>query len=160
MDKNIVVLYHGPTCPDGFASALACWEYFGDTAEYVPVQYGKPVPQFTPDKHVYIVDFSYDAQTLEDLRHAAVIHGGLVTVLDHHASAQRDLQQYIDNPRPGLEVKFDMEESGRLTDVEMVVFGEQQYTQRPVLLGRCRKAHANLLRLYPRQGPMEMVLGK
>ena len=37
-EKNIVVLYHAD-CLDGFGAAYAAWEKFGDTAEYIPVQY-------------------------------------------------------------------------------------------------------------------------
>ena len=81
------VLYHG-NCPDGFGAAYAAWRHYGDeNAVYMPVLYGKPPPSMPPDSTVYIVDFSYPPAELIDLalRHLIVV------VLDHHASAERDL---------------------------------------------------------------------
>ena len=40
---NISVLYHAD-CPDGFGGAYAAWKKFGDTAEYIPVKYGRTPP--------------------------------------------------------------------------------------------------------------------
>ena len=34
-DPNPLVLYHGKGCPDGFASALAAWLFYGGKAEFV-----------------------------------------------------------------------------------------------------------------------------
>lgn len=106
------VLYHGPHCPDGFASALAAWQYYGDDAQYLPVTYGQPPPDIPPDHHVLIVDFSYPAEVLLALRQAHVALGSTVTVLDHHASAQRDLETMTRARLAGLTILFDMAESG------------------------------------------------
>jgi len=42
VNKEIVVLYHA-NCLDGFGAAYAAWKKFGDTADYIPVQYGEEV---------------------------------------------------------------------------------------------------------------------
>jgi len=114
------ILYHA-NCNDGFGAAFAAWLYFGkqlDTgAVYLPVSYGKPMPDMQPGCDVYIVDFSYPAK---DLIALASIQSKVV-VLDHHASAQRDLTL---DQFPGaalidgvircdnLHVQFDMNKSG------------------------------------------------
>lgn len=38
--SRILVLHHA-NCADGFTAAWCAWRYFGDDAEYVPVQYGQ-----------------------------------------------------------------------------------------------------------------------
>src|SRR3989338_9515798 len=38
------ILYHA-NCPDGFGGAYAAWKKFGDSAEYIPVKHGKPIPE-------------------------------------------------------------------------------------------------------------------
>ena len=112
---QLTVLFH-QNCPDGYASAFACWQQFGDEAQYVPVSYGQPCPDI-PDEHdVYIVDFSYPAEVLQGLLAARIgrrtREGAVVTVLDHHASAERDLLPLMRMQLPGLTICFDMHESG------------------------------------------------
>jgi uncharacterized protein len=80
------VLYHA-NCPDGFGAAFAAWLHLGSNAEYIPVLYGKDPPKLEPASKVYIVDFSYPAPVL--MRMAATQES--VTVLDHHATAEKDL---------------------------------------------------------------------
>ena len=102
------MLYHA-NCPDGYAAAFACWQRLGDDAQYIPVSYGQPVPAIPEGHTVYIVDFSYPEDTLKALRasrHAPII------VLDHHASAKRDLEQLRAQEIPGLDIHFDLNESG------------------------------------------------
>lgn len=41
---KIYVLYHA-NCRDGFGAKFAAWEKFRSSAEYIPVQYGKPMPE-------------------------------------------------------------------------------------------------------------------
>ena len=100
------VLYHG-NCPDGFGAALAAWLKLGDSAEYIPVSYGKPLPDMLPGSKVFILDFSYPETVLMALsaRMARVV------VLDHHATAQADLEG-IHLQGDESEVIFDMEKSG------------------------------------------------
>jgi nanoRNase/pAp phosphatase (c-di-AMP/oligoRNAs hydrolase) len=99
-DKNIVVLYHGPTCQDGFASALAAWLKFRDSADYIPMEYGKKPPD-VKGKEVYILDFSFKREVLLEMHSVAKS----IVVLDHHKTAQADLE--------GLDfAKFDTDQSG------------------------------------------------
>lgn len=97
--KEHVVLYHHG-CPDGFGAAWAAWKRLGNDADYHSVKYGDPMPALEGVKRLTIVDFSYPRAILEKL--AETMH---VTVLDHHLSAQKDLE--------GLPfAHFDMDHSG------------------------------------------------
>lgn len=102
----IYVLYHA-NCYDGFGAAYAAWKYFGDTAKYIPVSYGQPVPQMPDVSEIYIVDFSYPKDVIESLAKKHTL-----TILDHHKTAQEALEPLIKpdgfNPR----VVFDMNRSG------------------------------------------------
>ena len=51
------VLYHA-NCYDGLGAAWAIRKQLGDTADYIPVQYGESPPDVT-GKHVIIADFSF-----------------------------------------------------------------------------------------------------
>ena len=83
--NNTTVLYHA-SCLDGFAASYVAWLKFGDTADYIPVNYGNPPPDVT-GKRVYILDFSYPREVLVAMDKIAES----ITVLDHHKSAQEDL---------------------------------------------------------------------
>lgn len=99
-DKNILVLYHGGGCSDGFGAAYAAWCKFKNTADYLPVNYGDSPPDVT-GKEVYILDFSYKRDVLIAMHAQAKS----LLVLDHHLSAQQDLA--------GLDFAiFDMNRSG------------------------------------------------
>lgn len=98
-DKNTVVIYHA-NCLDGFGAAYAAWTRLGDTADYIPANYGNPPPDVA-GKDVCIVDFSYPAETLITMHASA----RTLLVLDHHKTAQADLA--------GLPfAKFDMSKAG------------------------------------------------
>jgi oligoribonuclease NrnB/cAMP/cGMP phosphodiesterase (DHH superfamily) len=90
MNSMNYILYHA-NCNDGFGAAFAAWLYFGkklDTGTvYLPVSYGKPMPDMQPGCDVYIVDFSYPAKDLL----ALAARQNKVVVLDHHVTAQKDL---------------------------------------------------------------------
>ena len=109
------VLFHA-NCPDGYAAAFSCWQVFHDDAQYIPVFYGQPCPAIPADHDVYIVDFSYPEDTLKALLAARIGRrqrdSFVVTVLDHHASAERHLASLQRQDLPGLMIVFDMEESG------------------------------------------------
>lgn len=91
MDNNvkqkIYVLYHA-SCMDGAGARYAAWKKFQDTAEYIAVNYGRPLPEMTDGSEVYILDFSYDKQTLLNLKERM----SFVIVLDHHKTAKEDLE--------------------------------------------------------------------
>ena len=103
--NTVAVLFHGPSCNDGFTAAWAAWTVMGDNADYIPVNYGDKVPDVSSYTDLYIVDFSYPAATLLEL---AV--GRRVVVLDHHRTAEQDLKD-LNLPNEGM-IKFDMNKSG------------------------------------------------
>lgn len=102
ISATTVVLYHA-NCNDGFGAAWAIWSLLGSTdVEYIPVSYGKPIPdQARQAKSVYIVDFSYPRQQLEELNREV----SRLTVIDHHATAEKDLDglpfAYFDQQKSG-----------------------------------------------------------
>lgn len=98
-------IYHGG-CPDGFTAAWVVRQFFTCEVTLHEGRYGDPPPDgIGPDADVLIVDFSYPRAELLDL----CARVGTVTVLDHHASAERDLAGI---EAPNLTVVFDMERSG------------------------------------------------
>lgn len=98
--SKIYVIHHFP-CTDGLGAKYAAWRKFGDSATYIPANYGQPVPELESGSEVYIADFSYPKEVLR------AWHGSMskLQVLDHHVSAQRDL----DGEPYAI---FDMEKSG------------------------------------------------
>lgn len=110
--RDAVVLYHD-NCMDGMGSAWA-FQYLMkgqfDEVSYVPVSYGKRVPDvaFDPNPtHLFILDFSYSRPELL----ALTSRYNTVTILDHHKTAQEDLSNWTDKPE-NLEIVFDMNRSG------------------------------------------------
>ena len=99
------ILYHG-NCWDGFGAAWAAKGALeGSSHIYVPVSYGQPIPNIPDNQNVYILDFSYPADILLNLAERSQD----VVVLDHHASAQKDLAG-LQHDR--LYIEFDMTHSG------------------------------------------------
>ena len=95
------VLYHDDA--DGYASALAAYLQFGSNAIYQKVQYGQefPIKDLTPEDVIYILDFSYKKEILEDI-HSKV---SKLVVIDHHETAMRELD-HLDY------AIFDLDKSG------------------------------------------------
>lgn len=83
MDQKIVVLYHA-NCPDGFGGAYAAWKKFGNTASYRAVKHQLPLPEGLASARVYLIDFCYAREEMEEL---ASIVSSLV-VLDHHEGVE------------------------------------------------------------------------
>ncbi|MNR71392.1 DHHA1 domain protein [compost metagenome] len=83
-----VVIYHNK-CPDGFAAAFAAWLRLGEQAQYLAYDYGMEPPPVA-GKDVYIVDFSFDAEVMQQLEQAA----RTVVLLDHHETAVLALRNY------------------------------------------------------------------
>lgn len=83
--KDILVIYHG-NCTDGFGAAYAAWKKFDNSADYLPIIFGEPIPDLR-NKDVYILDFSFPKETyLEILKIAKK-----VVLLDHHEPAYKAL---------------------------------------------------------------------
>lgn len=85
MPTTTQVIYHG-NCQDGMTAAWAAWKRFGDSAEYRAANYGDPLPMIDDGTPVFVLDFSYPRATLVGLERRCP-----VTVLDHHKTAQADL---------------------------------------------------------------------
>lgn len=82
-----LVLYHGPTCFDGFCAAWLMWRHLREDCEFRPVQYGEPPPD-VEGRDVFVLDFSYSRPTLEAINRRA----RSLVVLDHHKTAQVELE--------------------------------------------------------------------
>ncbi len=106
--RNMIhVLYHGPYCRDGFAAAYAAWLTLGDEGvEYHSMSYDDPLPAIAYGDTVYMLDYS---RTADEIRKLAA-RNCLVTVIDHHKTAQAELESLGKHER--CEVIFDMDKSG------------------------------------------------
>jgi hypothetical protein len=101
MEMRPLVIYHGG-CRDGFAAAWAasCALRGRGGADYHAGYYGQPPPDVR-GREVYVVDFSYPRETLEQMHADAA----WLIVLDHHKTAQAAME--------GLSfARFDMNRSG------------------------------------------------
>lgn len=109
-------IYHG-NCADGFGAAWAVRKALGADIDFHAAKHGEPAPNVT-GKRVIIVDFAFDLETLTAMAEVAES----VLVLDHHKSAQADLQnvpsagpshELHEKTRDGkLHALFDMNRSG------------------------------------------------
>ena len=108
-DPSPLVLYHGRSCPDGFAAALAAWLYYAGRVELVGLDHGdtQSVDDLPPldGRAVYILDFSFSAEILRGIEQRAA----KLVMLDHHKSAAEKLTGFA--CRCGV-VHFDMAKSG------------------------------------------------
>jgi len=99
--KDIVVIYHAD-CRDGFGAAYAVWKKFGEDASYIPLKaHINTPPEGLTDKEIYIVDFSFTKDVLQEL----VDTNTSVLVIDHHISAKDDVLSFDGNI-------FDNDQSG------------------------------------------------
>jgi hypothetical protein len=100
-----VVIYHSP-CPDGFASAYAAWARLGDAATFVGLSHGSShdhMHSVVAGKNVAVLDFSFKRH----LSDAFIASASSFVVLDHHASAEQELQHL-----PPRHKVFEMKQSG------------------------------------------------
>jgi uncharacterized protein len=108
-DPSPLVIYHGRSCPDGFAAALAAWLYFDGHAEFLALDHGdvKTLADLPPvaGRAVYILDFSFSEPLLRDIDAVAA----KLVVLDHHLSAADKLGDF--QCQHGV-VHFEMNKSG------------------------------------------------
>lgn len=77
------VIYHDK-CTDGFGAAWVAWQKFNTSAIYLPLNHYDPIPEFSDNSEIYILDFCFSKDVLVDL---AKSHK--VVVLDHHQSAHK-----------------------------------------------------------------------
>ena len=108
-DPAPLVLFHGRSCPDGFAAALAAWRFYGGQVEMRGLDHGevKSLADLPPidGRAVYILDFSFPADILRAIDDRAA----RLVLLDHHKSAADALDGFA--CRCGV-VHFDMAKSG------------------------------------------------
>jgi oligoribonuclease NrnB/cAMP/cGMP phosphodiesterase (DHH superfamily) len=98
-DMDKAILYHA-NCYDGFGAAWAAWKKFGAKALYQSVQYGEDPPAFSEPRAIYLLDFIFPREVIEELRSK----GNRVVVIDHHKSAMNALDGLPDTV-------FDMEKA-------------------------------------------------
>lgn len=104
-----IVFYHGSNCPDGFCAAYAAFLVRGAAAQYVPVEHPlneAALPDVT-GRHVVAVDYAFPKAVCERMMGSAASF----LILDHHASAEKDLMQ-TPPALPARNVVFDMKMSG------------------------------------------------
>ncbi len=112
LDPSLIdfVIYHFP-CHDGFTAAWCAWRYLKQIKDIESVtfhgtKHGDPSPDVT-GKNVLIVDFSYNRETLLELKEKA----NTLIVLDHHISAQKALENldfaFFDMDRSGAGLAWD-----------------------------------------------------
>lgn len=99
-------IFHG-NCADGFTAAWSVYKALGDGVEFHKGIYGEPEPDVT-DRDVIIVDFSYKRPVLEEMAKKAKS----ILILDHHKTAEADIQPLIDNGT--VNGIFDMDRSGAM----------------------------------------------
>lgn len=110
--EQALVIYHD-NCMDGFGSAWAFYmlkesEYGAKNVMYFPCSYGN-IPDLTllRNTDVYILDFSFPRFDLKNFAEVA----NKILILDHHKTAQQDLENWEDKPE-NVEIVFDMNRSG------------------------------------------------
>lgn len=124
MSKKPLCIYHG-NCADGFTSAWAVWRKHGEEFDYFAGIYGEEPPDVL-GRDVYLVDFSYKRDVLQDMATRA----RSIIVLDHHKTAQADLAPFTDiglsscleeevvhlkfEGKPAIAARFDMDKSGAM----------------------------------------------
>jgi len=84
--NNAICIYHG-TCMDGFTAAWVVRKALGADIEFYAATHGDSPPDVT-GKDVIMVDFSYKRPVLMEMAKKA----RSFLILDHHKSAEMDLQ--------------------------------------------------------------------
>jgi len=82
-----IVLYHAD-CSDGFGAAWAAWKHLGNDASYMPMEYGTAPPSLHRNVHVYILDFTFPRDVIEDMHD----HCEELVVMDHHGTTAKELE--------------------------------------------------------------------
>ena len=101
-------VYHG-LCADGFTAAWVVWKFYGEgNVDFHAATHGDPPPELD-GRDVYIVDFSYPRPIMEEM----IRRARTLTVIDHHITAEQDLEGLIRNDDV-VDGVFDMEKSGCL----------------------------------------------
>lgn len=102
-----VVFYHGG-CMDGFCAAWVLRKVLPSDTLFVPSYYGTKPGASYDDKEVYVVDFSFDRETMIDM----IYKSRSFTLLDHHKTANEKLIGLNMIQPSKTIIIFDMERSG------------------------------------------------
>lgn len=105
-EVNKLCIYHG-NCLDGFGAAWAVHYALDGNVEFYKGIHQQPPPDVT-GMDVYLVDFSYSADVLQNMLKTAAS----ITILDHHISAEKDLSTLLEAGE--IEGLFDMNSSGAM----------------------------------------------
>jgi uncharacterized protein len=107
MSNNLVVYHSG--CMDGMCAAWVAQKNL-EVSVLEGGVYGKKLENDPTGKNIYIVDFSYPEQELEDIIRVC----NKLVILDHHKTAMEGLEKfrrkYEDDPR--VDIRFDLSKSG------------------------------------------------
>lgn len=88
---------------DGLGAKYAAWCRYGNRANYIPVNYGEPVPYVPDNSVVFILDFSFPKKVMRSMADRFAF----LRVLDHHKTAEEEL-------RGEPYAEFDMNRSGAM----------------------------------------------
>lgn len=105
-----IIFYHA-NCLDGFGAAFAHNIKYESPAEcYIPSQYQSDFWRRLnlKNKNIFILDFSFSTEDMVEMYQEAKT----ITVIDHHASAEKKLIALQERTGPACNVIFDMEHSG------------------------------------------------
>lgn len=101
-----VVVYHD-NCADGFCAAWLIRANVSQKVRWVPATYGDGPPVVSEEDVLWVVDFSYPRDVLEELNRKCK---GVV-VLDHHKTAREQLEGldfcYFDMSKSGARLTFE-----------------------------------------------------
>ncbi|QDP65808.1 MAG: putative single-strand DNA-specific exonuclease [Prokaryotic dsDNA virus sp.] len=136
--KPDVLIYHD-NCDDGFAAAWAIHKKWGDTVQFLPSNYGRPMPTWKDGREVLVADFSFPPEQCEELAN----QGCRVLMLDHHKTAKEALSGLPQVQKPTYKnvgqmfdrltgtwrdevlVEFDMDRSGARMAWDFAFPGEE-----------------------------------
>lgn len=123
MRTPTLCIYHAH-CADGFGAAWAVWRRYGGDLAFHAGAHGTAPPDCR-GHDVLIVDFSYKLPGMEQI----IAEANTVTILDHHKTAQADIQPLLDSG--AIAGEFDMTRSGAAMAWDWCFPGEP----RPRLIG-------------------------
>lgn len=103
-----LVIYH-KDCADGFGAAYAAWLNMSYLAEYLPMNYNDKLEVQVEGRNVYILDFSFPLNIMEDICDKAE----KVIWLDHHATSKETALQLV-NSYPNAHINHSDTKSGAI----------------------------------------------
>ncbi len=101
-----ICIYH-KDCSDGFGAAWVVNKALNGFVELHPASYGDE-PPCVRGRDVVMVDFSYKRDVIDEMARQC----NSLLILDHHKTAEADLEGVFDNPK--VTGVFDMDRSGAM----------------------------------------------